>query len=113
MNITDTKENLERMDQLIRLKATGTPKELALKFKVTERTVYRIIKQLKEIGCPVYYNKILETYCYRYEGRLMLKFEIKVIDNKDVSKMVNGGGKKLLSFSHTDRLCQWQDLVLD
>jgi len=93
MNITDTKENLERIDQLIKFKATGTPKELALKFKITERTVYRIIKQLKEIGCPVYYNKAIGSYCYKYEGKLILKFKSKIADNKIVNKIKKWGVK--------------------
>ena len=33
MNIIDIKEELERVDRLIRLKATGSPKELADKLQ--------------------------------------------------------------------------------
>ena len=92
MNIIDTKEKLERLDQLIRLEATGTPKELALKLKVTERTVYRIIKQLKEIGCPVCYNKAIGSYCYKYEGKMILKFEPKDADNENIEEIIKWGG---------------------
>jgi len=66
MNIINAKEVLERIDQLNRLQATGTPKELASRLKITERTVYRIICQLKEIGLPIYFNKAIKSYCYEY-----------------------------------------------
>ncbi|MBN2237039.1 MAG: HTH domain-containing protein, partial [Bacteroidales bacterium] len=69
MNIINAKEALERIDQLIRHNATGSPKELASRLRITERTVYRIIRQLKEIGFPIYFNKAIRSYCYEYEGK--------------------------------------------
>lgn len=57
MNVLDFKEKIERLDQLIKRKATGTPEELAQKFNCNERSIYRMISQLKEMGCPIYYNK--------------------------------------------------------
>ena len=38
---------LERMDQLVRLKATGRPKKLAERLQVSEATVFRIIDTMK------------------------------------------------------------------
>jgi transcriptional antiterminator len=40
---------LERLKWLILHKATGPPKELANKLKVSERTVYRMIQDIREI----------------------------------------------------------------
>jgi len=105
MNIINTKEGLERIDRLIRLKATGTPKDLASRLNITERTVYRIIKQLKEMGCPVYFNKEIGSYCYEFEGKLTFCFESKIVDNEMINEK-NGGGKTTLSFFLTDSLCQ-------
>ena len=39
-------ETNERIDQLIRFEATGSPKALATKLNISERTVYRLIKSL-------------------------------------------------------------------
>jgi DNA-binding CsgD family transcriptional regulator len=64
MNFHDQLSRLERLDQLIRLKATGTPAELARKLDVSERTVYYLIRNLKERDKPVFYDKERQSYCY-------------------------------------------------
>ena len=92
MNIIDTKNKLERIDQLIKMKATGTPKELAKKLNTTERNVYRIIKQLKVIGCPIYFDKERKSYCYECSGKLMFEFEML---NPDNATLKNTGGVNL------------------
>jgi predicted DNA-binding transcriptional regulator YafY len=96
MNITDTKDVIERIDRLVRLRATGTPRELALRLNLSERTVFRILNQMKEIGCPIYFNKASGSYCYEQEGKLLFKF--KVTKNELDSKIKNGGGKHLKVF---------------
>lgn len=55
---------LERVDQLIRLKATGRPRELAEKLQVSEATVYRMIETMKEMNAPVCYNLTRQSYVY-------------------------------------------------
>ena len=75
MNVLDFKERIERLDHLIKQKATGSPEELAKRFNCTERTIYRMISQLKEMGCPVYYDKTRQSYCYEKEGCLKFVFE--------------------------------------
>ncbi len=97
------KIKFERLDQLIRLKATGTPKELARKFETTERTIFRMINELKEIGCPVYYNRERESYCYKFEGKLIIKFEQYVIDKESLG-IIKGG--RLKKINCTDIFCQ-------
>lgn len=93
MNVSETKEKLEKINTLIRLKATGTPKDLAKKLNTTKRTVFRIIKQLKEMGCPIYYDKQRGSYCYEEKGKLVFKFEANSIDFKTIEETKNGGGK--------------------
>ncbi len=72
------KNIIERLDQLIRLKATGCPADLAKKLNLSERTIYRIIKELKEIGCPISYDNERKSYYYDYEGRLVFCFISRV-----------------------------------
>ena len=107
MSIIDNKNKLERLDHLIRIKATGTPEELACKFDTTKRTIYRTINELKEIGCPIYYSKERDSYCYKYEGKLIIKFESL---DKDVLNKINGGFVK--SFFMSDKICHQPDLDL-
>jgi biotin operon repressor len=90
MNVIDLKTEIDRLDKLIKLKATGSPKELAKKLGTTERTVYRIIKQLKEMGCPIFYDKARESYCYEKQGELTFKFTSQNPNNKAIDKIEGG-----------------------
>ncbi|KYG83566.1 hypothetical protein [Roseivirga echinicomitans] len=60
-------ERIERLHNLIRLKATGTPKECAEKLEISERQLYRLLDLMKELGAPVYYEVYYRAYCYEYE----------------------------------------------
>ena len=93
MDIFDDKDKLLRLDQLIRLKATGTPKQLAKKFEVSERTIKRVIKKLREkFDCPISYSKIRKSYYYEYPGHLIIKFE--TIDKDELNGIKGGFSKK-------------------
>jgi len=43
MNFLDQLERLKRINQLIKMKATGTPQQLARKLELSERRVYQLI----------------------------------------------------------------------
>lgn len=64
MNLLDEIERLERLDKLIRFQITGNRNELAEKMQVSIRTISRLIDILKEMGCPIYFNKYKNSYCY-------------------------------------------------
>jgi predicted DNA-binding transcriptional regulator YafY len=76
MDLDTIKCKLERIDQLIRLESTGNPKQLVERLNVSERTVYRMINTLKDIGCPVYYNRYRSSYCYRFKGKIIIDFSM-------------------------------------
>jgi predicted transcriptional regulator len=99
MSFIDNKEKLERLDQLIRLKATGNLNELANKFDSSKRTISRTIKDLKEIGCPIYFSKELNSYCYEYPGKLIIKFE--ELDNSELYKIKGGFLKKIFTMPNS------------
>lgn len=40
----------------------GTPRQLAKKLDVSERTVERMIQQLRDTGYPIKYNRFHGTY---------------------------------------------------
>ena len=45
---------------------TGTPKELASKLGVSERTVYNYISYMKnEMNAPIRFDNQKGTYCYK------------------------------------------------
>lgn len=57
-------ELLERMDQLVRLKATGRPRELARRLNISEATVFRLIDTMKELNAPILYDLARQSYVY-------------------------------------------------
>ena len=54
----------ERLQKLIRLQSTGTPADLADKFEISERTVKRIIKELRDEGSPVRFDHSCVSYVF-------------------------------------------------
>lgn len=64
MSMTKYLERVQRMDQLIRHKATGTPKELAVKLELSERSLYELLSQMKDLGAPIAYCKSSRSYVY-------------------------------------------------
>ena len=64
MNIIKQIELIERVDQLVRLQATGTPSELAFKLNISKTKLYRIIEVMKMLNAPIEYNKAKGCYMY-------------------------------------------------
>ncbi len=48
-------QNLDRLDRLIRCKATGSSDQLAARLGCSRRTIYNYLKTLKELGAGVVY----------------------------------------------------------
>lgn len=67
-------ERMQRIDYLIRTKSTGTPKQFAKKLCISERQLYKYMKNLKELGAPIKYCKNRNTYHYDCNGYFAVKF---------------------------------------
>lgn len=89
MNVLDDLQLLERLDYLIRAKATGTSSDLASRLKVSQRKIERLISGLRDMGLPVSYDKEAGTYYYTDE--VHLHFEISV--GGDHLLRIKGGKK--------------------
>lgn len=63
---------LKRLDQLIRLKSTGTPEALAKRMSVSRASIYRHLDTLKGLGAPIEYCKTSSTFFYSED--FLLKF---------------------------------------
>ncbi len=64
MNFFDQIVKIERIDWLIRMKATGTPSQLARRVDVSESTLRRLIKIMMETGAPIKYNSNKNSFVY-------------------------------------------------
>jgi transposase len=57
------KETLKmRLLKLAMLKSTGAPSELALRFEISERSVKRIVKEIREEGTDLRYSPLRRSY---------------------------------------------------
>jgi biotin operon repressor len=56
---------LQRVDRLIRLKATGSPEALADRLNMSKRTLYRQIEDMRDLGFSIEYDKCHKTYYYK------------------------------------------------
>ncbi len=81
---------LERLDQLIRLKATGSPKDLAEKLEVSERSVYNFMEVMRNLGADIKYCQHRNSYYY--DGRFLFKF---VLCSEQNPEKIMGGEKKV------------------
>ncbi|MDQ3046667.1 MAG: HTH domain-containing protein [Bacteroidota bacterium] len=62
MKFNQYNEKLELIKKLIRFQNTGTPSELASTLKISERTLRRLMAELKEQKFPVVYSRSSKTY---------------------------------------------------
>jgi hypothetical protein len=67
-------ERLQNIDRLIRIKATGTPKEFAQKLYISESRLYSCLSLMKDLGAPVRYCKQRQSYYYEKEGGFCFQF---------------------------------------
>lgn len=85
MTLLEKLKMIERIDGLIRRKATGTPKELAQRLDISERGLFKTLKLMKEMGGPINYSNSRSSYVYEYEVALSIGFcqskteELKVV----------------------------------
>ena len=88
MKIDKYIERIERIDQLIRLKATGSPTEFADKLGISESSIYEYLKYLKDKGGPIEFDKEVNSYYYTHQT----KFTFKYCDiNKEQMEEIKGG----------------------
>ncbi len=55
---------IERIDRLIRMKATGSPKQLSQKLSISKTKLYRVLNTMKELQAPVIYDATLQSFIY-------------------------------------------------
>ncbi len=94
-------ELLERVDQLIRLKATGRPKRLAERLNVSEATVFRIIDTMKAMHAPISYNIARQSYIYTETTNFKCGFYIETL-NAISERKISGGMNALFSGDYHD-----------
>lgn len=64
INLLECIDKIKRLDYLIKNERTGTPKELAEKFEISERQIYILIEFMRNQGARIVYCRIKQTYIY-------------------------------------------------
>lgn len=75
MTFDEKIKTIERIDHLIRTKATGTPSQLSSKLDISERCLYDLLNIMKELKAPIRYCTERRSYLYTYEVTWSFGFE--------------------------------------
>lgn len=97
MNIFGNLFLLERLDYLIRTRATGDPAHFARRLEISERHIYRIVGELCDQGLPIKYDKKMKTYYYHEPVKLRVSLQI---NGKELLHIK--GGRNNVNFSLSD-----------
>lgn len=86
---------IERIDQLIRMKSTGTAKELGKKLDVSRSTVFEILNCMKAMGADICYNEYKRSYYYMTEKEFTIGFVStkKITGGKQFQNLFRGPKK--------------------
>ena len=90
MAIFNYLDRIKRIDQLVKMQATGTPKDLAAKLKISKSTVFEYINVMKAMNAPIEYNSYTETYYYKEKGKFELGYKLQEL-TPDELKNTNAG----------------------
>lgn len=83
---------MDRVISLIRWKATGDAVKFAKKLGMSERSIHRLISEMRDMGFPVKYNSEIQSYIF--EESVKYEFIIKVGDH-DLLKIKGGRNPRL------------------
>lgn len=70
MTFIDRINKMEQIDQLIRLKATGSAREFANKLLISESSLYRFLDDLKKLGAEIKFDHSINSYRYQDPQKL-------------------------------------------
>ncbi len=57
-------ELIQRIDQLVRLQATGSGEELACRLGISKTKLYRILNVMKQLDAPIEYDYTIQSFVY-------------------------------------------------
>lgn len=85
-----TLERLQQIHQRIKHENTATPKELAGYMNISERLLYNLIEELKDISAPINYSRRRKTYYYNNDFELQVSISVTALCNNEVLHLFGG-----------------------
>ncbi len=83
-------ERLQQLHHLIANENTGTPKELANRLRVSQRSVHLLIDQLKDYEASISYSRSRKTYYYHEDFNFNVTISVTVMSNNEVTQIFGG-----------------------
>lgn len=83
-------DRLKRINELVKAKKTGSPKELAQKLGISVSHLHRCINEMKEMGVPVDFCRYSNSYYYNKEFDLRVTYSIKLVSEEEC-RQISGG----------------------
>lgn len=77
-------ERISRIDRLIRLKATGSPSDLAQRLEISESGLYRYIGYMRLMGAPILFCKYCNSYMYKDNGIFQVGFMVTQLNRMNL-----------------------------
>jgi predicted transcriptional regulator len=93
-------ERIKYVDHLIRKRSTGNIENLARKLQLSKSGAEKFLREMKEVGFPIAYNKKRKTYYYTEEGKVYNKLFEKETGREEMKK-ITGGVKIFQNFFKT------------
>lgn|SRR5688572_25290676 len=91
MSLIDHIYLLQRVHDRIAHKSTGTPKEFADRLGISERKLYRILEELRDLGAIITFNSDRLSYIYINDVSININLRI---DHFDKTRMKGGNSSK-------------------
>ena len=103
MKLLEKIRQIERIDALIRRKATGSPKQLASRLEISERTVYDCLELMKSMDAPIYYCRNKCSYCYQEPVHFLFGFKEQKLSQNSI--LGGNSNKEFENFSQLQKFC--------
>jgi hypothetical protein len=78
---------------MIKLESTGSPKEMAGRMMISERQLYNLLEQLRDMEAPIRFSRKANTYYYSGEFEFLVQISVQVIQGEQTRSIY--AGKKI------------------
>ena len=83
-------KRLQQLHQLIENERTGSPRELAGKMRISERSVYKLIDYLKDYSANINYDRSRKTYYYNSDFQINVNISVSIVCNNETTEVFGG-----------------------
>ena len=98
-------ELLERMHKFIEQSHTGTPETFSKRLGISERRLFKMIEEMKDMGVPIDYSRKKETYYYTMAIQASIARSFRCLLNEE-QKDILAGNQLFFNFLFTDCFVQ-------